>query len=128
VMDESFFFYYEETDWCYRFAKAGWKALFNPEAVITHIGGGGQSSAKARQKSFVQRQKSCMIYLRKNKGPVYALAGRTILTVAFIARSVVWSILCLKRKLAGGDFHEHFKHQTDSAAAVRFLLFGIEPD
>jgi hypothetical protein len=69
-----------------------------------------------------------MIYLRKNKGPVYALAGRMILAVGFFCRLVVWSILCLKRKLAGSDFHEHFKHQTDSAAAVRFLLFGIEPD
>lgn len=127
LMDDSFFFYYEETDWCYRFAKAGWKSLFNPEAVITHIGGGGQSSAKARVKSFVQKQKSCMIYLRKNKGPVYALAARSILAVAFLGRAVVWSILALRKKMSGGDWQEHIKHQSDSSAAVRFLLFGIEP-
>jgi GT2 family glycosyltransferase len=128
MMDESFFFYYEETDWCYRFAKAGWKALFNPEAVITHIGGGGQSSAKARQKTFVQLQKSCMIYFRKNKGPVYAFAARMILATGYFSRAVAWSILCLRGKVSGGDCQGHFKRKADSAAAVRFLLFGIEPD
>jgi len=128
MMDESFFFYYEETDWCYRFAKSGWKALFNPEATITHIGGGGQSSAKVRSKTFVQRQKSCMIYLKKNKGYLYALAARATLILAYLGRAVVWSVLCFKQKISGRQWQGHFMKQSDSAAAVRFLLFGIEPD
>ena len=27
-LDESFFLFSEETDWCYRFAQAGWTTLF----------------------------------------------------------------------------------------------------
>ena len=32
--DPSFFLFSEEVDWCYRFAQAGWKTLFTPEAQL----------------------------------------------------------------------------------------------
>ena len=38
-MDEQFFMYQEETDWGLRTAKAGKKTVYNPNAVVTHIGG-----------------------------------------------------------------------------------------
>jgi len=38
-MDEDFFFYYEETEWCYRVKKAGWKIYWLPFVEIIHIGG-----------------------------------------------------------------------------------------
>lgn len=44
LMDEQFFMYGEETDWCYRFKEAGWKVMFTPCAEIIHLG--GQSSKK----------------------------------------------------------------------------------
>jgi N-acetylglucosaminyl-diphospho-decaprenol L-rhamnosyltransferase len=37
--DASFFLFSEEVDWCYRFAQAGWKTLFTPEARCVHVGG-----------------------------------------------------------------------------------------
>ena len=37
--DPGFFLFSEEVDWCYRFAQAGWKTLFTPEATCTHVGG-----------------------------------------------------------------------------------------
>lgn len=40
VMDEDFFFFGEETDWCRRFQNAGWQLWFAPVGVITHHGGG----------------------------------------------------------------------------------------
>ena len=38
-MDEQFFMYQEETDWGLRTAKAGKKTVYNPNAVVTHVGG-----------------------------------------------------------------------------------------
>ena len=32
--DPSFFLFSEEVDWLYRFAQAGWKTLFTPEAQL----------------------------------------------------------------------------------------------
>ncbi len=37
-MDEGFFMYAEETDWCYRFKSKGWKNRFTPDGEIIHIG------------------------------------------------------------------------------------------
>jgi hypothetical protein len=40
LLDEAFFFYGEETDWCHRFRLAGWDLVFSPIPEITHFGGG----------------------------------------------------------------------------------------
>ena len=47
-MDEQFFMYQEETDWCWRAYKAGWKLVYNPEAVIFHEKGACNLSGQMR--------------------------------------------------------------------------------
>ncbi len=41
-MDEGYFMYSEELDWCRRFVLAGWKVAYLPDARVVHYG--GQSS------------------------------------------------------------------------------------
>lgn len=38
-LDEGYFLHCEDLDWCQRFADAGWKILFVPDAVATHAQG-----------------------------------------------------------------------------------------
>lgn len=38
-LDEGFFLYFEETDWCQRMAKAGWEGWFVGTAEVVHLGG-----------------------------------------------------------------------------------------
>ena len=40
LLDERFFFYWEENDWCERGRKAGFSSVFVPDAVVYHKGGG----------------------------------------------------------------------------------------
>ena len=40
LLDEGYFMYSEELDWCKRFGRAGWAVLLAPEAVVMHHGGG----------------------------------------------------------------------------------------
>ena len=55
LMDEHYFFYCEEIDWCKRFKKAGWKNVFFPKAEVVHIGQGSASQEPARfKREFVQ--------------------------------------------------------------------------
>lgn len=35
-MDERFFLYFEDVDWCYRMGQAGWDVLYTPEASFVH--------------------------------------------------------------------------------------------
>jgi GT2 family glycosyltransferase len=37
LLPERYFMYYEETDWCLRAARAGWKLLVQPRARVTHL-------------------------------------------------------------------------------------------
>lgn len=37
LLDEGFFMYGEDLDWCYRIKTAGWKVYYNPEVTVLHI-------------------------------------------------------------------------------------------
>ncbi len=37
LLDEGFFMYGEDLDWCYRIKAAGWKVYYNPEVTVLHI-------------------------------------------------------------------------------------------
>lgn len=36
MMDERFFLYFEDVDWCYRMSQHGWKVCYVPDSVMTH--------------------------------------------------------------------------------------------
>jgi len=40
VLDERYFFYCEDFDWCKRFWDKGWQVMYYPDAVAIHYGGG----------------------------------------------------------------------------------------
>jgi GT2 family glycosyltransferase len=37
LLDEGFFMYGEDLDWCYRIKGAGWKVYYNPEVTVLHV-------------------------------------------------------------------------------------------
>ena len=45
VLDESFFMYGEDMDWCLRFWSCGWKLVFLPSAEAIHYGGASSANA-----------------------------------------------------------------------------------
>ena len=76
-LDERFFFYMEDVDWCKRFSEGGWRTMFVPEASATHFGGGSTASAPLFYSIEIHRAN--LQYWRKHHGIVgqgtyYALA------------------------------------------------------
>ncbi len=65
-MDEIFFMYYEEVDLCYRIKKAGWRIVFMPEAVITHLA--GRSAAQIPVAKRIMMLTSLLTFFRKRYG------------------------------------------------------------
>jgi GT2 family glycosyltransferase len=55
-MDEGFFLYYEDIDWCRRMRARGWEVLLEPKARVVHHSGGSATSpatiAEAYRTSF----------------------------------------------------------------------------
>ena len=37
LLDDSFFMYGEDLDWCYRIKAAGWKVFYNPAVTVLHV-------------------------------------------------------------------------------------------
>jgi GT2 family glycosyltransferase len=48
MLDERFFMYAEEVDWCYRVRQAGWAIWQEPRARVTHVGGAATSQFRSR--------------------------------------------------------------------------------
>ena len=64
LLDELFFIYGEDMDWCKRFWRAGRPVVFVPAAESIHYGGGSSSNAPLR--FFVEKQKADLQYWRKH--------------------------------------------------------------
>src|SRR5207244_4081849 len=47
LLDERFFMFYDEIDWCYRMRRAGWRIFYVPEAKVVH-----HVAASVRQVGF----------------------------------------------------------------------------
>lgn len=99
LLDERFFMYCEETDWCYRFKQAGWKVLFTPGAQIIHLG--GQSSARVRVEMLIQLRMSVLQFIRKHYGWLQHKVACLLVISFFVVRVPVWlpvSIFGIRRR------------------------------
>ena len=65
-LDERFFMYFEETDWCYRAHEAGLEIWYCAETEITHLE--GKASEQASRFSIDQFQKSYRLFVAKHYG------------------------------------------------------------
>ncbi|WP_159978970.1 MULTISPECIES: glycosyltransferase family 2 protein [unclassified Novosphingobium] len=90
LMDEGYFLYYEETDFCRRARQQGWSCWYLPSAVVLHIA--GQSTGlKDNQASRIPRYwfDSRRRYFIVNHGKGYAI----IADIAWLAGHVWWRVL-----------------------------------
>lgn len=88
LMDEQFFMYGEETDWCYRFKQAGWKVLFAPVGEIIHFG--GQSSRKVRGEILIQLRLSILKFIHKHHSWLTHKIACLLTALFFAARVPIW--------------------------------------
>lgn len=74
VLDEGYFMYSEETDWCFRVRKAGWDICYLPDATIVHLGGQSSKKASARMKAELYRSKIRFYAKHYGRRQAYALS------------------------------------------------------
>jgi len=63
LLDEIYFMYCEDIDWCYRAHRHGWKVYYFPQAVVTHRK--GASSDRAQFRCIVRHHRSLYRYFKK---------------------------------------------------------------
>ena len=90
-LDERFFIYDEDVDWCHRAWAAGWKVRFWPGTSMVHLGGAAQPFMK--DKTFVHFR-SHLSYIRKHHSwlpaTLYYLVMMGRLTLATLWQAMRW--------------------------------------
>jgi N-acetylglucosaminyl-diphospho-decaprenol L-rhamnosyltransferase len=85
LLDERFFIYFEETDWCARARRRGWELWQVPAATVVHHGGG--TTRPVAEAMSYQFHRSQALYYRKH----YGLAGYLLLK-AIVVPGVGWRL------------------------------------
>jgi GT2 family glycosyltransferase len=77
ALDERFFMYVEDLDWCWRARRKGWEIRFDPRAVVRHIGNvsGAQRYGDRRTAAYLA---NTYRFFRREHGPASAAAYRAI--------------------------------------------------
>jgi GT2 family glycosyltransferase len=85
LFDESFFMFWEETDWLYRFHLAGWETWFLPEAEVVHVGGATHGG-----RMFGENVKALVRFFEKHHGAREAARMRRLLRSSLAVRGVIF--------------------------------------
>jgi N-acetylglucosaminyl-diphospho-decaprenol L-rhamnosyltransferase len=82
LLDEDFFLFSEETDWCYRYRHAGWEVLFTPDAEFAHVYGAAHAGQMLRE-----NVRGILRFFAKHHGSRAARRARWILFAGCLLRA-----------------------------------------
>lgn len=88
LLDEDYFMYAEEMDWCYRMTRSGWVVFYLPQAQAIHHLGSSSSLIPERKRAQLYRSKC--LFLRKNRGWLSATTYRSLVCVVSLLKLVMW--------------------------------------
>ena len=92
-MDEDYFFFMEETDWCYRMRERGWRVYLVPQARVVHLQGGTAGRVKAQAR--VEYYRSRYLFFKKNRGSLQAGVLTGILLLKLSIGLLAHGLVCL---------------------------------
>lgn len=91
LLDDDFFFFGEETDWCKRMRRQGWQVHFAPVGEITHFGGGSSGSLNHRR-DLMLSQATVRLH-KKHYGRARATLVYSLLFSFNASRALAWGLL-----------------------------------
>lgn len=118
-LDEGFFMYSEELDWCRRIRQAGWKVVYLPEALVIHHMGKSSDQIEAQRHIYFQTSK--VRYFRKHHGVLAASVVRIALLMLY-----AWQLMLEAVKGALG--HKRELRRERVRAYWQVLRSGLRPD
>ena len=76
-MDEEYWLYMEDLDWCYRFWRAGWPVVYWPGTEVVHVKGGSSAHARSWRANHAFHRGMWLFYrahYRSQRSPVVTAA------------------------------------------------------
>jgi len=117
LFDEAFFLYAEETDWLYRFGRAGWKIWFTPAAQVFHLC--GASGRQQPLRVFTEFHRGQERFVRKHHGRAGLVVYRTAKVYGSVVRLAVFSAHSVVRPA------QRRKDLDEVARWARILAFTV---
>lgn len=77
-LDETFWMYGEDLDWCYRFHEAGWKVLYYPEVTVLHLKGASSGSLRGWKANYAFHRSMWIFYALHYKKHHHALISAAV--------------------------------------------------
>ncbi len=84
LLDEGYFMYCEEMDWCRRFRHSGWEVKLVPEARVVHLGG---QSSKLVSRATRERLAASKVRYYQRHGRVWDVWQARALSALYLRRS-----------------------------------------
>ena len=91
ILDENFFFYTDDLDWCKRIKKAGWKIYFLPEPEVIHYKG-WSSTRVFNKRLFVEGFRGGLYFCRKHYGLIAYIIYRLLLLISAFITTILTAI------------------------------------
>ena len=107
LLDENFFMYGEDIDWCYRIKQAGWEIYYHPGAKIIHYK--GASSEKRKYRMIYEFHRAMLIFYTKHYArKKFFLVNWLVITGIWLrfAASVAANLFKKKRSQRGERFDQ----------------------
>lgn len=117
-LDENFFMYAEDTDWCLRFHSAGLRLVYLPEVAAIHYGGASSSNSPVR--FFIERHRADVQCWRKHHSPLSTAVFTGIMTMHLLLRCSGFALACL---LTLGRKKPYRDKLRRNRACLSWLLF-----
>jgi hypothetical protein len=97
MLDEKYFMYFEETDWCYRVHQMGGEVHYISESTIKHYG--GSESAHYDSWKVLQYHRSLLRYYKKHYSIFSRILIRCILFIRSLIRAFGWAVVMILHPL-----------------------------
>jgi hypothetical protein len=123
LLDERFFIYAEDIDWCKRFWEAGYEVVFYPEANAIHHSGGSSTIEPLR---FSREQiKARFLYWQKHFSKNLAMSFLIILILHYMLRVLGEVYILIIQKFKNKTINtSHLKNRRAALVYVLHLTFS----
>lgn len=115
-LDETFFMYGEDIDWCYRIKEAGWGIYYYPRTYIVHYK--GASARRKPMKIIYEFHRAMWVFHRKHYAKRYGMLTNT---AVWLGISLKFSLSLIRNKLfrsgpqkKSASGHKAAVHETSS--------------
>ncbi len=101
LLDEEWFMYGEELDWCWRIKQSGRTIFYYPESIIYHYHGAASRLRPVR--ATIALHHGLHLFYRKNVAPKYWLPFNWLIYTAIWTRAAIFVLIGFLRSIVAGQ-------------------------